>query len=550
MSTAVYARVSLEEQADKFGLRSQLRACVDHAANKERLVSEEFTIVDAGYSGEDLDRPGLEKLRSLVKARRVNLVIVHDPDRLCRKLAHMAILQEEFERHGARVDFVTTPAAEDAEGRMFLNLKGVFAEYEREKIRERTLRGRREKARQGYVVGGRVPFGYQYRGKAASERGRLVIDDGEAETVRTIFQWADEGASIREIASRLNALGIKPKLATRWGKSSVFRVLTNESYIGQAYYNRRRRARPEQIAEVHRFRRNKKTVLRMRPEAEWIALAAPPIVERQLFDRVRLRLKQNFERLSGRPSNNYMLRGLCWCGHCGRRLQGCPSHGRRFYRCSGRDRLAVPKCDASIVHGEKLEAAVWRAVAEAFENPHALREVIARNAKHFSGPDDGESQDAALTARIAKAERKIAQLVRCLADSDLIDHFAQFKGELAQVKNEHQRLQVELSTRQRRQAAAKTALPGVDVLCRSIRRAIARADDATRIGFIQRLVERVTVKDRTAEILCSVPVLGGYRSELAHDRPSWLRQNDARQAVRGHPSSADLPGIHRDDANP
>lgn len=49
-----------------------------------------------------------------------------------------------------------------------------------------------------------------------------------------------------------------------------------------------------------------------------------------------------------------MLRGLCWCGHCGRRLQGCPSHSKRFYRCSGRDRLAVPKCNASLVLFKKL----------------------------------------------------------------------------------------------------------------------------------------------------------------------------------------------------
>jgi site-specific DNA recombinase len=433
---------------------------------------------------------------------------------------------------------------------MLLNMKGVFAEYELEKIRERTLRGRREKARQGFVVGGRVAFGYSYLGRAEGERGRLVVYEVEATVVRMVFTWADEGCSIREIVTRLNALGVKPKFAARWGKSSVFRLLKNETYIGQGYYNRRQRSRPSELSQKQRFRRNKKTLLRLRPESEWIPLPAPAIVDVAIFERVRVRLQQNRELRSGRPSTSYLLRSLCWCGECGRRLHGCPSHRKRYYRCSGRDRLAVPRCTAPPVHGEKLESSVWRAIADAFANARVLRAIIARNIEQFGKTADDGPQEADVQKRLDAVERKKAQLLRVIGDPDLSEHFDEFKRELSAVKGECQRIQIELLKLQRDRATATTPLGDVDSLCRAVRRAIAKADDATRAGFIQRLVQRITVKDKTAEILCAVPSMGGNRSQRVDDRPSGFRQNHARETLRGHSSAVDLSRIHRDHADP
>lgn len=515
---ALYARVSLEEQAEQFGLPSQLRSCEDYARQKQYTTSNEFVIVDPGYSGEDLDRPGMEKLLALVRARRVDVVIVHHPDRLSRKSFRQAIVWEECKRFGVKLEFVTMPSAENPEGQLFLQLMGSIAEYDRERIRERTLRGRREKARQGFVVGGRVAFGYRYLGRAEGERGRLVVYDVEASVVRMVFTWADEGCSIREIVTRLNAIGVKPKFASRWGKSSVFRLLKNETYIGQGYYNRHKRTQPDEMTEHHRFRHNKKTLLRPRPESEWIPLPVPAIVDVAIFERVRVRLQRNLEVRSGRPSSSYLLRGLCWCGDCGRRLQGCPSHGRRFYRCSGRDRLAVPRCGAPIVHGEKLEASVWRAIAAAFADPLALQALIARNIEQFSKTVDDGPKEAELQRSLEAVQRKEKNILRAMEDADLSDHFGDFKRDLLAAKRERQRLETELLAVQRRRAAAKSPLGDVDGLCRAIRRAIATADDATRAGFIQRLVERITVKDKTAEIHCAVPAAGSDRSQRADDR--------------------------------
>src|SRR5439155_3899574 len=134
-------------------------------------------------------------LREAVRARAFDVVLVHDPDRLSRKLAHQLLLVEELERAGVRLEYFTTPREDTPEGRLLLNVKGVVAEYEREKIRERTTRGKKQKAREGHLPGGSCPYGYR---SDPTQPGGLGIHDDEARVVREMFRWLTEGSSMRE----------------------------------------------------------------------------------------------------------------------------------------------------------------------------------------------------------------------------------------------------------------------------------------------------------------------------------------------------------------
>jgi site-specific DNA recombinase len=308
MRCALYSRVSLEEQVERFGLTAQVTELREKAHQKCYLVRPEWELVEDGYLGGDLDRPALHRLRELVRQNEIDIVLIHDPDRLARKLAHQILLAEEIEQAGVKLEFVTTPTDNTPEGKMFFHLKGVFAEYEREKIRERTLRGRRQKARQGHIVGGRTPLGYRYLGKLESERGRYVINDQEAEVVRRIFRWfVEEGLSIRAIVTKLNQLGYRPQRSSRWGKSSVHHILSNPTYAGTSYYNRTERALPRQPRAREIPRRNKKTTLRPRPAAEWIPISVPVIIERPLFEQAQRQLRRNAEMSSGRNTKYFYL---------------------------------------------------------------------------------------------------------------------------------------------------------------------------------------------------------------------------------------------------
>ena len=132
MRTAVYARVSTDKQAEKFGIPSQLEASREKCADNgwtPVFGGEENAYIDDGYSGSDLDRPALNRLRQDVREGKVDIVLAYDPDRLSRKLFHLMILAEEFEKHGVKLEFVTQEMGSSPEDKMFFNMRGVFAEY-------------------------------------------------------------------------------------------------------------------------------------------------------------------------------------------------------------------------------------------------------------------------------------------------------------------------------------------------------------------------------------------------------------------------------------
>jgi len=138
MRAALYARVSTEDQAEKYGLASQLTELRALAERRGFTIATEF--VDDGISGAKLDRPALNRLRDAVRAKACDVVLIHDPDRLARRLAYQLLLIEEIERAGVAVEYVTTPRAATPDGQLLEHVKGVIAEYERAKIKERTGR--------------------------------------------------------------------------------------------------------------------------------------------------------------------------------------------------------------------------------------------------------------------------------------------------------------------------------------------------------------------------------------------------------------------------
>lgn len=381
-----------------------------HAVKCGYSVKPELEFVDDGYSGADLDRPALTTLRRMIRAKQVDVVMVHGPDRLARRLALQLLVIEECEKAGVKLDFLSAPSTDSMEGRLLLNLLGSIAEFERAKIAERTMRGRKEKARQGLIVGGRRPYGYDVI------EGRCTVLQEEAAVVLEIFHWCvDERLSIRQIVERLNQRGYKPHTSARWAKSTVSRILRNQFYLGLAYYNRRQRVEPE--GGHSGCRRNKKTLNRWRPEGEWIAQSVPTIVPASLFESAQIQLQQNSAHCSGRPSNtNYLLRGLLRCRRCGRKYAGSPIFGDRYYRCTGHERLAVPHCDAASIAAKRIEEFVWQQVLCLLTNPALLEEKLGELGAIET---KFEAELEQLRTQIRAIEQKETRLLDAMLDGEI-----------------------------------------------------------------------------------------------------------------------------------
>ena len=182
MKAAVYARVSTDQQAEKgYSLETQIEACKARAGEKGALQIEEF--VDDGYSGEYIERPALDELRARAGRGEFQIAVFYDLDRLARKSVTALVVAQELERARVEIVFVRDSFENNAEGRMFFQMRSAIAEFEREKIKERTLRGKKGKARKGLIISNARPLGYRFNARDSM----YEIDAGQAELVRHAF---------------------------------------------------------------------------------------------------------------------------------------------------------------------------------------------------------------------------------------------------------------------------------------------------------------------------------------------------------------------------
>ena len=216
-TAAIYARVSGDQQRQEQTIASQTAALIEFAGTSDYRVPAEWVIEDDGFSGAELIRPGLERVRDLAAEGAIEAVLVYSPDRLCREYVHQMLLIEEFCRAGVEVLFVQAPRAQTPEDRLLLQFQGMFAEYERAQILERSRRGKLHRARQGQInVLSGAPYGFLYVRRSDAEPARYEVLDAEAAVVRAVYAWYTvDGLSIGAITARLNQRGGPRRISTR-----------------------------------------------------------------------------------------------------------------------------------------------------------------------------------------------------------------------------------------------------------------------------------------------------------------------------------------------
>jgi len=183
---AIYTRKSTEHNLDLAfnSLDAQREACEAYIKSQahEGWVLVPTAFDDGGLSGASLERPALQQLLELVRARKIDVIVVYKVDRLTRSLADFAKLVELFDEH--EVSFVSvTPSfyTTSSMGRLTLNVLLSFAQFEREVIGERVRDKIAASKRKGLWVGGSIPLGY----RSVNKKPEVVPD--EASLVRKIF---------------------------------------------------------------------------------------------------------------------------------------------------------------------------------------------------------------------------------------------------------------------------------------------------------------------------------------------------------------------------
>lgn len=513
--SASYLRVSSQHQADEHTIDSQ---CADVRARATRdlcPIDPAFEYIDDGYSGSQLLRPAMERLRDHVAASMIDRLYIHSPDRLARKFAHQAILLEEMDKHGCQVIFLNQDGLPDSpETKMLIQMQGMFAEYEREKILERTRRGRRHSAARGKVsVFGRAPFGYRYIRRSECEpEARWEIDPIESKTVQMMFELVGQhGKSLGGVCRELKHLGIRTKTGKlNWDRATVRGMLTNSAYCGEARYGKTRFSPRNTTKRAKRgdppLPRNDKVAVAT-DSAEQIMISVPALISKSLFEEVRKRMEDNRKRQrQHQAGTNYLLSGLLICGECGSAY--CHQGGNRhhYYRCIGTDtyrRRGNTICDNKSVKALELESSVWSNVCDLLREPDRLQEELHR--RHCESP----SSSSAITKQQLRVDDLRGRLDRMIdAYSQGLIEREEFESRIGSLRDQHDReaaTLVSLRGDQLSSSGTDTAVAQFREFASEIEHSLSTASESFKRELLRVLIERIEICRNEIRIVYKVP---------------------------------------------
>lgn len=352
---------------------------------------------DDGYAGGNFKRPRYQALIRDIESGKINCIIFKDNSRLGRNYPELGRLMEDyFPQKGVRVisvlnnlDSVKDPRGYCSAIVSFSNI--VNDDYIRQlsiKIKC-TLTMKRER---GEFIGNYAPFGYQ---KDPADRHRLVVDEEQAEIVRKIFDWYEDGMSASSIAKRLNAMQImtpgdfkirdgcksfithdrnSSKLHA-WTTTTIATILKNEVYIGNMVQGKHKSV----------SYRSKKMMLT--DESEWTVVEGThvPIISDEQFAIIHECFARR-TRISPGKTHVYPLSGLVSCGACGHRMNRVVSQGYARYRCMTRT-YAPDKCQCPSIKEEYLEELILQTLQSLIARLVDVKAVIdaARQFKTING---------------------------------------------------------------------------------------------------------------------------------------------------------------------
>lgn len=357
MKVGIYPRVSTQEQArEGYSIGEQIERLQKYCEAKDWTIYKTYT--DAGFSGANMNRPGLQQLIKDVESNNIDMVLVYKLDRLSRSQKDtLYLIEDVFIKNNVHFTSMTenfdtsTPF-----GRAMIGILSVFAQLEREQFRERSIMGKEARAKEGLHHGGSKPTGYDYI------NGQLIINEYEAMQVKEVYRlFVEEQLSIHAISEKMKTY------SRRWNNETRVRtVLHNPLYAGWM------RCRDELYEGQHK-----------------------PIITQELFDHAQ---KIFASRARNNPNSHpafeatSLLSGLIWCKHCGARYfkttkttkRNNKTYSYSKYYCYSRDghranMIRDKKCKNKIWDMESLDNIVLSELRNLINNPNEINDIIKKH---------------------------------------------------------------------------------------------------------------------------------------------------------------------------
>ena len=383
---AIYIRVSTQEQAKEgYSIEAQTERLTAYCKAKSWAIHDVYT--DAGFSGSNTQRPALQRLFADIDAGHVDCVLVYKLDRLSRSQKDtLYMIEDVFLSHN--VDFVSMQENFDTSssfGRAMIGILSVFAQLEREQIRERVTMGRAERAKAGlWHGGGYRPYGYDY------VDGHLVVNAIEAVMVREVFDLFLKKTPINAIAAIINE-----RYGRSLGHSGIRSMLDMKLYLGLISW-----------------------------EGNTYEGEHEPIIDEVTFKRAQVLLSDRRRIAASKPfpfKSRNLLTGLMRCANCGASYfanGACSGHApnkkyRPYYFCysrakTNRSKVIDPNCKNPAYAVVDLDARIIGEI-ERIAHDHAYFQKLRTQERQR--PSRSDADRTALMQRIDELDRQISRVV-------------------------------------------------------------------------------------------------------------------------------------------
>jgi site-specific DNA recombinase len=524
----LYARVSTDDQAEKgYSLPSQLDAMRKYAAQQGFEIVGEFKDDYSGATPIEF-RPEGGKAYAMLKSGNADLIIAYTIDRYVRPPEDgdewdMPILIRGLAKLGKEIHTVRRGKLNTNFADLLIALLDARkAGEERRDIRERVMRGKRRKVKEGRVIGIRAPYGYRL---VRDEHGKvftLEIDETTARIVRIIYRWyvhGDESGrrlSSRAITRRLSEMGVstpgeRQKGYTRkrgkamWNHEMVRHILSNELYAGTWHYG---------------IRTTKQT---KREDWESVSANIPAIVDRETWERAQAQRAKNWALAKRNAKREYLLSGRIRCGLCNSAYYGTFLHGVLYYRDSWEKthhQRLEGGCVNKSIRASAIEADIWDEIRGLFQDPDRLwADLKAAQQNELTAQDPTRAELEAVEDLLRDAERdadEIAEtmlIARGRVGERVQKQMDDCNTRITELTARRENLIAQLGTRKLTDAAIETIMQ----FARDIRAGIEGATFEEKRRTLENLDVQVTVTPGKYHVKTIVGEKDGEISQIGRD---------------------------------
>ena len=466
MRIILYVRVSTQEQAKEgYSIEEQIDRLKKFCDAHGWIVVNIYT--DAGYSGGNTDRPALQDLIKDVKAGKADKIVVYKLDRLSRSQKDtLELIEDVFLKNN--VDFVSMSENFDTStpfGRAMIGILAVFAQLEREQIKERMAMGREGRAKEGkYFGGGKCPIGYDY------VNGELVVNEYEAMQVKEIFDTYLTGVSIREIERVFISKGYSHKHGI-WTNGTIGDAIMNELYIGNVSFQ------GQKYKGIHE-----------------------PLITQEQFDACNKLKEQRKNTNNTNWSRTSILGGLMFCKKCGARYakNTVISNGKKYnyYACYTRRAQSVmmmrgSSCKNKTWNMQKLNDLVLGEIRKLAIDPEYIVEI-----KEANNSIDEDKRISLIKKEISNINAERSRFMKLYGSGKF--SMEELEAEIDELNDKREKLEAQLA--ELTGDKSEMTVEAVQEIVSDFAGIIDRGDVHEQIQLVNSLIDRIEIDNEDVYI--------------------------------------------------